>query len=151
MGLDVFFWNRKLKKENIIFYNYDSKKLIIEYNYILLSFNVCMASIIVVVVHQRWIGINGVYVCLSGVGEPNHFTAAKCTVSIDDQIIEVDSGPFNIRQIFGDEAILVDSSGQLVLTDEWGVTLDSLQHGASYFLVCILSYSNYFVNYIFLY
>ncbi|KAK2402483.1 WUSCHEL-related homeobox [Trifolium repens] len=74
-----------------------------------------------------------------GVGEPNHFTAAKCTVSIDDQIIEVDSGPFNIRQIFGDEAILVDSSGQLVLTDEWGVTLDSLQHGASYFLVCILS------------
>jgi hypothetical protein len=74
---------------------------------------------------------------LSGVGEPNHFTAAKCTVSIDDQIIEVDSGPFNIRQIFGDEAILVDSSGQLVLTDEWGVTLDSLQHGASYFLVCI--------------
>jgi hypothetical protein len=101
-----------------------------------------MASIIVV---------NGVYVCLSGVGEPNHFTAAKCTVSIDDQIIEVDSGPFNIRQIFGDEAILVDSSGQLVLTDEWGVTLDSLQHGASYFLVCILSYSNYFVNYIFLY
>jgi hypothetical protein len=108
MGLDVFFWNRKLKKENVIFYNYDSKKLIIEYNYILLSFNVCMASIIVV---------NGVYVCLSGVGEPNHFTA-KCTVSIDDQIIEVDSGPFNIRQIFGDEAILVDSSGQLVLTDE---------------------------------
>ncbi|XP_045821845.1 WUSCHEL-related homeobox 8-like [Trifolium pratense] len=68
------------------------------------------------------------------VGEPDHFMA-KCTVSINNYIIDVDVGPFNIRQIFGDEAILVDSSGQLVLTDEWGVTLESLQHGGSYFLV----------------
>ncbi|PNX77427.1 WUSCHEL-related homeobox 9-like protein, partial [Trifolium pratense] len=73
------------------------------------------------------------------VGEPDHFMA-KCTVSINNYIIDVDVGPFNIRQIFGDEAILVDSSGQLVLTDEWGVTLESLQHGGSYFLVCMFSY-----------
>ncbi|WJX45920.1 hypothetical protein P8452_32767 [Trifolium repens] len=36
-----------------------------------------------------------------GVGEPDNFMA-KCTVSINNQIIEVDAGPFNIRNFFGD-------------------------------------------------
>ncbi|GAU45709.1 hypothetical protein TSUD_86850 [Trifolium subterraneum] len=74
------------------------------------------------------------HVMSSGVAEPDYFRA-KCTVSINNEIVEVDAGPFNIRQIFGDGAVLFDSSGQIVLTDEWGVTLNSLQHGASYFLV----------------
>jgi hypothetical protein len=88
--------------------------------------------------------------CLSGIGEAEDFTE-KCIVSINNHIFKVNVGPFNICQIFGDEAVLVDSSGQTILTDECGITLESLQHGASYYLVCIFSYNLCFVNYFFPY
>lgn len=63
--------------------------------------------------------------------------AAKSTVFINDVPFEVVSGPFNVREAFGDEAVLIQSSGHPVLTDDWGVTLQSLQHGAFYYLVRI--------------
>ncbi|CAI8618294.1 unnamed protein product [Vicia faba] len=59
----------------------------------------------------------------------------KYRVIINSTVIEVEVGPFNVRANFGDGAVLFDSSGQQVPTDEWGVTLDSLQHGASYYMV----------------
>ncbi|CAL5213270.1 unnamed protein product [Lathyrus oleraceus] len=61
----------------------------------------------------------------------------KCRVIINSTVVEVEVGPFNVRANFGDGAVLFDSSGQRVLTDEWGVTLHSLQHGASYYMVCV--------------
>ncbi|XP_042503229.1 WUSCHEL-related homeobox 9 [Macadamia integrifolia] len=61
--------------------------------------------------------------------------AAKSTVFIDDVAFEVTGGPVNVRETFGDDAVLIHSSGQPVLTNEWGVTLQSLQHGAFYYLV----------------
>lgn len=59
----------------------------------------------------------------------------KSTVFINDVAFEVDVGPLNVREAFGDDAVLIHVSGQPVLVDQWGVTLHPLQHGASYYLV----------------
>lgn len=59
----------------------------------------------------------------------------KSTVFINEVAIEVASGPFNVKEAFGDDAVLIHSSGQPVVTNEWGVTLQSLQHGAFYYLL----------------
>ncbi|XP_061363442.1 WUSCHEL-related homeobox 9 [Gastrolobium bilobum] len=72
--------------------------------------------------------------CVSGVGEEAAGTT-KSTVLINNVAFEVAVGPFNVREAFGDDAVLIHSSGQPVLTDEWGVTLHSLQHGACYYLI----------------
>ncbi|KAI3676676.1 hypothetical protein L1987_86289 [Smallanthus sonchifolius] len=64
----------------------------------------------------------------------------KSTVFINDVAFEVAVGPFNVREAFGDDAVLIHSYGQPVVTNEWGVTLQSLQHGALYYLVSSFSY-----------
>ncbi|PRQ29055.1 putative transcription factor Homobox-WOX family [Rosa chinensis] len=61
--------------------------------------------------------------------------AAKSMVFINDVAFEVAAGPFNVREAFGDDAVLIHSSGHPVLTNEWGVTLHSLHHGAFYYLI----------------
>lgn len=75
---------------------------------------------------------------LAGVGEEEAVGpggAAKSTVFINDVAFEVAAGPFNVREAFGDVAVLIHSSGHPVLTNDWGVTLHSLQHGSFYYLV----------------
>ncbi|GER41627.1 WUSCHEL-related homeobox [Striga asiatica] len=59
----------------------------------------------------------------------------KSTVFINDVCFEVGSGPFNVRESFGDDAVLIHSSGQPVLTNDWGITIYPLQHGAFYYLL----------------
>ncbi|MBA0720328.1 hypothetical protein Goshw_015510 [Gossypium schwendimanii] len=79
---------------------------------------------------------------IHGVGEPaavGHGDLGRSTVFINDVAFEVTVGPFNVREAFGDDAILINSSGQPVLTNEWGLTLQSLQHGGFYYLVRSLS------------
>ncbi|KAK2447371.1 WUSCHEL-related homeobox [Trifolium repens] len=70
---------------------------------------------------------------VQGIGETG--VAARSMVFINDVAFEVASGPFNVRQAFGDDVVLINSTGQPVLTNQWGVTLHSLQHGACYYLV----------------
>ncbi|KAL5772319.1 hypothetical protein ACOSP7_011921 [Xanthoceras sorbifolium] len=65
----------------------------------------------------------------------DHGGAGRLTVFINDVAFEVDVGPFNVREAFGEDAVLINSSGQPVLTNEWGVTLQSLHHGAFYYLI----------------
>ncbi|KAJ8458511.1 hypothetical protein OPV22_031437 [Ensete ventricosum] len=60
---------------------------------------------------------------------------ATSTVFTNELAFEVAAGPLNIKETFGHEAVLVDHSGHPVLTDEWGVTIHPLQHGACYYLV----------------
>ncbi|CAN0853224.1 WUSCHEL-related homeobox 9 [Linum grandiflorum] len=60
---------------------------------------------------------------------------STATVFINDLPFEVGTGPFNVREAFGDDMLLVHSSGQPVLTDDWGITLQSLNHGGFYYLV----------------
>ncbi|KAL0542780.1 hypothetical protein IC582_017857 [Cucumis melo] len=68
-----------------------------------------------------------------GVGEV--CGVGKSTVFINGVGFEVNSGPFNVREAFGDEAVLIHSNGQPVLTNDWGLTLHSLQHGSYYYLI----------------
>jgi hypothetical protein len=70
---------------------------------------------------------------LAGLGQSSGTT--MLTVFINDVAFEVTMGPFNVREAFGDDVLLIQSSGQPVLTNECGVTLQSLQHGAFYYLV----------------
>ncbi|CAL5346107.1 unnamed protein product [Camellia sinensis] len=69
-----------------------------------------------------------------GVGESCSATQTRSTVFINDVAFEVGVGPFNVREAFGGDAVLIHSSGQPVLTNEWGVTLHSLQHGGFYYV-----------------
>ncbi|XP_047324075.1 WUSCHEL-related homeobox 9-like [Impatiens glandulifera] len=59
----------------------------------------------------------------------------RYTVFINDVAFEVALAPLNVREAFGDDAVLFNSSGQPVLTDDWGVTLQPLQHGCLYYLL----------------
>lgn len=72
--------------------------------------------------------------CDAGADESNA-GPMKSTVFINDVAFEVDNGPFHVREAFGNDAVLLHSTGQPVLTDEWGITLQPLQHGAFYYLV----------------
>ncbi|XP_038883409.1 WUSCHEL-related homeobox 9-like isoform X2 [Benincasa hispida] len=67
-----------------------------------------------------------------GVGQS---CVGKSTVFINGVAFEVASGPFNVREAFGNEAVLIHSNGQPVLTNDWGLTLHSLQHGSYYYLI----------------
>ncbi|KAI3730063.1 hypothetical protein L6452_18739 [Arctium lappa] len=81
-----------------------------------------------------------VYDCVCGCVE--ELGLGKSTVFINDVAFEVADGPFNVREAFGDDAVLINSYGQPVLTNEWGVTLQSLQHGAVYYLVRSFSFDH---------
>lgn len=72
----------------------------------------------------------------AGVVESGGGGSTKSTVFINDVCFEVAVGElFNIREAFGDDAVLMHSSGQPVLTNELGLTLQPLHHGAFYYLV----------------
>ncbi|CAH2059503.1 unnamed protein product [Thlaspi arvense] len=60
---------------------------------------------------------------------------ARIRVYINEMELEVSPGPFNVREAFGEEVVLINSAGQPIVTDEYGVALNPLQHGASYYLV----------------
>ncbi|CAA3011626.1 WUSCHEL-related homeobox 9-like [Olea europaea subsp. europaea] len=71
-----------------------------------------------------------------GLGESGGGVPTKSTVYINDVCFEVSSMlPFDVREAFGEDAVLVHSSGQPVLTNQWGVTLRPLHHGAFYYLM----------------
>ncbi|AED95323.1 WUSCHEL-related homeobox 8 [Arabidopsis thaliana] len=59
----------------------------------------------------------------------------RMTVFINEMPIEVVSGLFNVKAAFGNDAVLINSFGQPILTDEFGVTYQPLQNGAIYYLI----------------
>lgn len=64
----------------------------------------------------------------------------RLTVFINDIPYEVVAGLFNVREAFGNDAVLINSFGQPILTDEFGVTFQPLQNGAVYYLVSFYSF-----------
>ncbi|KAH9307806.1 hypothetical protein KI387_035717, partial [Taxus chinensis] len=62
------------------------------------------------------------------------FNGRSITVFIGNKPYEVPTGPINLRAVFGQGVLLVDQFGQQVPVNEWGVTLQGLQHGAFYYL-----------------
>nr|KYP52822.1 WUSCHEL-related homeobox 11 [Cajanus cajan] len=57
------------------------------------------------------------------------------TVFINGVATEVPRGPIDIKATFGEDVMLVHSSGVSVPTNEFGFLMQGLQHGESYFLV----------------
>lgn len=68
----------------------------------------------------------------------------RLNVFINNMPFEVVAGLFNVREAFGNDAILMNSFGQPILTDEFGVTFEPLQNGAVYYLVsfffCLINF-----------
>ncbi|ESQ39735.1 hypothetical protein EUTSA_v10001099mg, partial [Eutrema salsugineum] len=58
----------------------------------------------------------------------------RLTVFVNDMPFQVVAGLFNVREAFGNDAVLIDSFGQQILTDEFGVTFQPLQNGGVYYL-----------------
>lgn len=65
--------------------------------------------------------------------------ASLITVFINGVLTEVPGGRIDMRKMFGNDMILVHSSGEIVPSTEYGVLLQGLQIGESYFLVLIPS------------
>ncbi|XP_042396483.1 WUSCHEL-related homeobox 11-like [Zingiber officinale] len=63
-----------------------------------------------------------------------HQPESNLTVFINGVQWEVPRGPLDTRAMFGQNLLLVHSSGQLLPVDECGILLQSLQMGESYFL-----------------
>ncbi|XP_062109848.1 WUSCHEL-related homeobox 11-like, partial [Humulus lupulus] len=64
------------------------------------------------------------------------------TVFINGVATEVPKGPIDLKPMFGQDVILVHSSGVSVPINDFGILLHSLQPGESYFLVPRSSLSN---------
>ncbi|KAI4381593.1 hypothetical protein MLD38_007653 [Melastoma candidum] len=63
------------------------------------------------------------------------FQSGTITVFINGVQTEIPRGPLDMRSVFGEDGILVHSSGIPVPTDGFGSLMQSLEHGESYFLV----------------
>lgn len=61
--------------------------------------------------------------------------ASLITVFINGVLTEVPRGAIDMRTMFGNDVILVHSSGEILPSTEYGVLLQGLQMGESYFLV----------------
>lgn len=62
---------------------------------------------------------------------------------------EVPRGPIDLRAMFGQDVMLVHSSGDLLPVNEYGILMHSLQMGESYFLVSSIMHYIYIYIYLF--
>ena len=69
--------------------------------------------------------------------------AATITVFINGVATEVPRGAIDLRSMFGQDVMLVHSTGSFLPTNEYGILLHSLQMGESYLLVSPFSYLVY--------
>ncbi|KAG8096149.1 hypothetical protein GUJ93_ZPchr0013g34496 [Zizania palustris] len=63
--------------------------------------------------------------------------SATITVFINGVSMEVPRGPIDLRGMFGQDVMLVHSTGALLPVNGYGILMQSLQMGESYFLVAI--------------
>ncbi|KAJ4882586.1 WUSCHEL-related homeobox 12 [Raphanus sativus] len=64
-----------------------------------------------------------------------HYRQGLITVFINGVPTEVTNGAIDMKAMFGEDLVLLHSSGLPLPTDEFGFLMHSLQHGQSYFLV----------------
>ncbi|WOL01862.1 WUSCHEL-related homeobox 6-like isoform X1 [Canna indica] len=74
------------------------------------------------------------FLCSSDVAQMN-YQPGTITVFINGIASEVPRGPIDMRTMFGQNVMLVHSSGELLPVNEYGILLQSLQMGESYFLI----------------
>ncbi|XP_058727368.1 WUSCHEL-related homeobox 11 isoform X2 [Vicia villosa] len=65
----------------------------------------------------------------------NYHHSGLITVYINGVATEVARGAIDMKTVFGEDVMLIHSSGVSVPTNEFGILMQSLQHGESYFLV----------------
>ncbi|KAF8074302.1 hypothetical protein N665_1115s0018 [Sinapis alba] len=65
----------------------------------------------------------------------DHYQQGSIKVFINGVPTEVTSGGIDMKATFGEDLVLVHSSGVPLPTDEFGFLMHSLQHGEAYFLV----------------
>ncbi|KAK9289980.1 hypothetical protein L1049_008142 [Liquidambar formosana] len=63
-----------------------------------------------------------------------HYQSGVISVFINGVPTEIPRGPLDMRAMFGQDVVLVHSSGVPVPFNEYGFSVQSLQHGESYFL-----------------
>ncbi|KAF9660631.1 hypothetical protein SADUNF_SadunfUnG0003800 [Salix dunnii] len=85
---------------------------------------------------ERTSGVTSIS-CPSEASNLHYQTAGFITVFINGVPAEVPSGPLDVKAMFGQDFMLVHSSGAPVPTDESGFSAQILRHGESYFLVNI--------------
>ncbi|KAF9587228.1 hypothetical protein IFM89_039558 [Coptis chinensis] len=73
--------------------------------------------------------------CPSNISTLPHYQSGSITVFINGVATEVTRGPLDIPAMLGQNVMLVHSSGMPVPINEYGISLQSLQMGESYFLV----------------
>ncbi|KAH7513172.1 hypothetical protein FEM48_Zijuj12G0168300 [Ziziphus jujuba var. spinosa] len=71
-----------------------------------------------------------------------HFQSGFITVFINGVPTEVHKGPIDLKTMFGQDVVLVHSSGIPIPMNEFGILMQSLQPGESYFLVTIYNAIN---------
>nr|ANC94879.1 WUSCHEL homeobox protein [Pinus pinaster] len=70
----------------------------------------------------------------NGTGEESMY-GRSITIVINNVPGQVPVGPINVKAMFGENAVLLHSTGQPILQNEWGFTMECLQDGAMYYLV----------------
>jgi hypothetical protein len=68
-----------------------------------------------------------IFDCQTGAKEPS-----LLNILVDGKILEIPSGVIDVKGSFGESAILLDSHGENVRTDDAGMTLQPLHAGESY-------------------
>ncbi|RDX98570.1 WUSCHEL-related homeobox 11, partial [Mucuna pruriens] len=71
----------------------------------------------------------------TGVGYGGTNISGFITVFINGIATELPKGPIDIKTLFGEDVMLVHSSGVPIPTNEFGFLMHNLHHGESYFLV----------------
>ncbi|KAI9120751.1 hypothetical protein K1719_007784 [Acacia pycnantha] len=63
-----------------------------------------------------------------------NFLSGSMSVFINGVATELQRGPIDVKSMFGEDVMLVHSSGVPLPTNEFGFLMQDLQHGESYFL-----------------
>nr|CAD1833125.1 unnamed protein product [Ananas comosus var. bracteatus] len=75
------------------------------------------------------------YMCSTPEVSQLQYQPGTITVFINGLPTEVPSGLIDMRALFEEHAVLVNTSGELLPINEYGILMQSLQMGESYFLV----------------
>ncbi|XP_078160245.1 WUSCHEL-related homeobox 11-like [Carex rostrata] len=75
------------------------------------------------------------YGCVSGTPSQWQYQSGTISVFINGVPMEVPRGPIDLRTTFDQDVMLVNSSGEPLPINEYGILIQSLQMGGSYFAV----------------
>ncbi|KAJ3682965.1 hypothetical protein LUZ60_013192 [Juncus effusus] len=75
------------------------------------------------------------YLCTTGSSSPWAYQAGTISVFINGVPMEMPRGPIDLRATFGQDVMILNSTGELLPVNQYGILMQSLQMGENYFLV----------------